>query len=285
MESCYRLTASEKPTRDAAEAIRRLISPNPRAVGQGNLPARAALASVKDLKSTPFRTFMAYLNTIAEANQLRAYVDNWSKVWEYPWLWFNGLCTIEWQGKRLLDVGSATSPMPWLMAILGGEVMMVEKVRNWIPLWERIRDQHQLSIEWEIVPREDLPFADNSFDVITSFSVIEHQADKPRAMAEITRILKPNGQLALSFDLCEEQWGMAYSNRLGKALTVREFEEFVWNFSILDNEDQQINWSAEQCAEFLQWHWSGKPDSKYVVGAASIRKKPNRSETRAVYRP
>jgi hypothetical protein len=66
---------------------------------------------------------------------------------------------------------------------------------------------------------------------------------------------------------------MAYSNRLGKPLTVREFEEFVWNCSILDNEGQRLNWSAEQCAEFLQWHWSGKPDSKYVVGAASIRKK------------
>lgn len=273
MESCYRLIVNEKPTRDAVEAIRRLTSPGPGGVGPANALPRAALASVKDLESTPFKSFMAHLNTFAEANQLEAYVANWSKVWEYPWLWFNGLCRIEWQGKRLLDVGSGASPMPWLIAFLGAEVMIVEKVRKEMPLWEKIRDHHILPIDWVIVPGDDLPFADNSFDVVTSFSVIEHQEDKPRAVAEITRVLKRNGLLALSFDLCEEQWGMAYSNRLGKALTVREFEEFVWNSSALNNEGKRLNWSAEQCAEFLQWHWGGKPDSKYVVGAASIRKK------------
>jgi SAM-dependent methyltransferase len=273
MESCYRLIVNEKPSRDAAESIRRLISSNPGTVGHADVRARAALGSVNDINSTPFRTFMMYLNTIAEANQLQAFVDNWSKVWEYPWLWFNGLSQIEWQGKRLLDVGSGTSPMPWLIAILGAEVMMVETNWDSISLWKRIRDEHQLSIDWVIVPGDDLPFADNSFDVATSFSVIEHQVDKQRAVTEITRILKPNGLLALSFDLCEEQWGMVYPNRLGRALTIREFEEFVWNSSVLNNQGEQLNWSVEQCTEFLQWHWGGKPDSKYVVGAASIRKR------------
>ncbi|HEX5733174.1 MAG TPA: class I SAM-dependent methyltransferase [Blastocatellia bacterium] len=273
MESCYPLIVNDKPTRDAAEAIRRLAPPDPAAPGPASVPARAAIASVKDLKSTPFRAFMAYLNTIAEENQLQAYVDNWSKVWEYPWLWFNGLCTIEWSGKRLLDVGSGRSPMPCLIAILGAEVMMVEKLRSSIPLWEEIKDQHQLAIDWTIVPGDDLPFADNSFDVVTSFSVIEHQEDKPQAVAEITRVLKPNGLLAISFDLCEEEWGMAYPARQGKALTVREFEEFLWNSPVLDNEGERLNWSAEQCAEFLEWYWSGKPDSKYVTAAASIRKR------------
>ena len=48
-------------------------------------------------------------------NQLHAYVDNWSKVGEYPWLWFNGFGTIEWQGKRSLDAVSEESPMPWFI--------------------------------------------------------------------------------------------------------------------------------------------------------------------------
>jgi SAM-dependent methyltransferase len=277
MECCYQLMVDEKPARDAAEAIRRLVSPEPGPAGSEDSRARATLGSVKDLSSTSFKTFMAHLNTIAEANQLSTYVSNWSKVWEYPWLWFNGLGRVEWQGKRLLDVGSGKSPMPWLIAMLGAEVTIAERLRDSIPVWEKIRDQYQFKVDWVIVPGDDLPFPDSRFDVVTSFSVIEHQKDKPRAVSESTRVLKPNGLFALSFDLCEEQWGMTYPNRLGKALTVKEFEELVWHSPALDTEGAPLNWTTDQCAEFLRWHWDGNPDSRYVVGAASIRKKQTTS--------
>lgn len=39
-----------------------------------------------------------------------------------------------------------------------------------------------------------LPFADNSFDVITCMDFLEHIEDPERAIKEMSRVLKPNGQ-------------------------------------------------------------------------------------------
>lgn len=40
---------------------------------------------------------------------------------------------------------------------------------------------------------EELPFADNTFDAVFSFSVLEHVKDPFRCASEIERVLKPNG--------------------------------------------------------------------------------------------
>lgn len=44
----------------------------------------------------------------------------------------------------------------------------------------------------------DLPFADNSFDLVTLFDAIEHIEDDHKAMAEIARVLKPGGRVIIS---------------------------------------------------------------------------------------
>jgi len=43
---------------------------------------------------------------------------------------------------------------------------------------------------------ERLPFADGSFDAVIAADVLEHVADLPAAVAEITRVLAPGGSLA-----------------------------------------------------------------------------------------
>jgi arsenite methyltransferase len=45
---------------------------------------------------------------------------------------------------------------------------------------------------------EDMPLADDSVDVIISNCVINLSADKPRALAEAARVLRPGGRLAVS---------------------------------------------------------------------------------------
>ncbi|MER3435138.1 MAG: SAM-dependent methyltransferase [Leptolyngbya sp. ERB_1_1] len=53
-----------------------------------------------------------------------------------------------------------------------------------------------------------LPFADQSFDVVTMFDVLEHIRDHKRAIAEAFRVLRPNGFLLVSTP--NEHWRFPY---------------------------------------------------------------------------
>jgi SAM-dependent methyltransferase len=44
---------------------------------------------------------------------------------------------------------------------------------------------------------ESLPFADHSFDLVTTFQTLEHVADVDRCLAEMVRVLRPGGVLYL----------------------------------------------------------------------------------------
>ncbi|MDW8280964.1 MAG: class I SAM-dependent methyltransferase, partial [Myxococcales bacterium] len=44
-----------------------------------------------------------------------------------------------------------------------------------------------------------IPFADDSFDVVCSFKVLAHVQDIHRALAELTRVLRPGGRLIVEF--------------------------------------------------------------------------------------
>jgi len=51
-----------------------------------------------------------------------------------------------------------------------------------------------------------LPFADNSFDLIVCSEVLEHIPDYESVLAEIDRVLKPGGQLAVSVPRFSPEW-------------------------------------------------------------------------------
>ncbi len=227
------------------------------------------VANVSELNSTQFTTFIYTLNGMASQWNLREFT-NWSKVWEYPWLWFHGLSSLDWPNIRVLDFGSELSPMPWFFASLGAQVTMVETDAQWIPVWETIIQESGLTVDWCIVRDEILPFPDHTFDVVTSYSVIEHQPDKVRAINEVARILKPGGVFAISFDICEPEMGMTFPEWNGKALTMKEFEIWIWNHPAFDTGGQQPHWNVEDCDEFLQWHLQSASHHNYVVGAAIL---------------
>ncbi|MEO6876026.1 MAG: class I SAM-dependent methyltransferase [Opitutaceae bacterium] len=51
-----------------------------------------------------------------------------------------------------------------------------------------------------------LPFADQTFELVTAFDVVEHVTDDERALSELTRVLKPGGRLILSIPLHSARW-------------------------------------------------------------------------------
>lgn len=233
----------------------------------------ARLASVDELESLAYREFMHRVNRFAAAGGLREFTD-WSKIWEYPWLWQHGLSGINWRGKRLLDLGSEISPLPWLLAGMGAEVTLIETDPQWVPRWEALREQLRVAVNWHLVDSERLPVADASVDVLTSFSVIEHQPDKEAAVAEVARVLRPGGLFAVSFDICEPALGMTFPAWNGRALTLAEFEEILWHHPEFDSAKVPVpEWNLADEPAFRRWHLGSAPHHNYVVGAAVLTRR------------
>ena len=86
-------------------------------------------------------------------------------------------------------------------------------------------------------------------------------------------MLKPNGMFAASFDICEPDMGMTYPEWNGKALTMKEFEDLVWENTAFDNGGQRPQWNVDDCDDFIRWHLQSAPHHNYVVGAAILRKR------------
>lgn len=236
------------------------------------LPPRpaAALASLDEMNSPLFRSFMGMMNAFAKAHGLREFT-NWTKIWEYPWLWHHALSAVPWRGARLVDLGSEISAMPWFLATLGASVRLIEVDAQWTPRWIELRDRLQVDVQWDIVSSEKIPLPDGWADAVTSFSVIEHQPDKQAAIGEVARVLRPGGVFAVSFDICEPEMGMTFPEWNGRALTLAEFEAELWRHPAIGNpEPPRLDRSAMQ--PFLKWHRTTAPHHNYVAGAAVLRK-------------
>lgn len=102
-------------------------------------------------------------------------------------------------GERVLDIGSGTGRLGAFVADLVGPSGQVVGVDP-LPLRVEIAQQKgKGNFEARVGRAEDLTqFGDASFDVVYLNSVFHWVGDKPRALAEIFRVLKPGGRLGLN---------------------------------------------------------------------------------------
>lgn len=62
----------------------------------------------------------------------------------------------------------------------------------------RRRLSHLKHLSLHIGSADNLPFADEQFDLVTHFEVLEHIHDDQKVVSELYRVLQPNGRLLLS---------------------------------------------------------------------------------------
>ncbi|HZZ86348.1 MAG TPA: class I SAM-dependent methyltransferase [Anaeromyxobacteraceae bacterium] len=104
------------------------------------------------------------------------------------------------KSARILDLGAYSSEILCVLHRLGFErltgVDLNPNVRA-MPFRDRIR--------YEVGDFLRTPFADASFDVVTSISVIEHGLDAPALLTELSRLIAPGGCFLASFDYWPEK--------------------------------------------------------------------------------
>lgn len=231
------------------------------------------LANLPEMYSPEFAAFAEEIYAFAERNGLATYGRS-PRTWELPWIWHNGLSALPWSELHLVDIGSEISPWPWWIATRGAHVTLVEVRRDWEPLWQRLRRDLGVRVDWVFADSDSIPLPSACADIVTTVSVLEHQQDKPLAMAELERILRPGGTLGLTCDIFEAGLGMSYPEWNGAALGAADFEDLLGRHPSLRGVTAASTWNWADVRPFLTWFNRTAPHHDYAMTAAVLTKQP-----------
>ena len=104
-------------------------------------------------------------------------------------------------GARVLEVGCGTG-------LILGRLARHARTACGIDLSPgMLRGARERGLDVVLASATQLPFASNSFDLVCSFKVLAHVPDIRSALAEITRVTRPGGRMALEF---YNPWSLRY---------------------------------------------------------------------------
>ena len=97
------------------------------------------------------------------------------------------------RGKKVLEigVGAGTDCINWVRA--GANVTGIDLTDHAIELTGERLALEGLSADLQRIDCENLPFEDDSFDIVYSWGILHHTPNTERAIAEAHRVLKPGG--------------------------------------------------------------------------------------------
>lgn len=111
---------------------------------------------------------------------------------------FSGLIPFsELRDKEVLEVGCGTGVHARLLAAAGARLTAVDLTPTAVELTRRRLELAGLQADVLEADAESLPFADASFDFVWSWGVIHHSESTEHVLAEIARVLRPSGRVAL----------------------------------------------------------------------------------------
>ncbi|MFT5444825.1 MAG: SAM-dependent methyltransferase [Myxococcota bacterium] len=100
--------------------------------------------------------------------------------------------------ERVLDIGSGAGHTALLFATGAAEVVASDPTQAMLDQGKRLAAERGLdNVSFELTLAEKMPFADASFDRVTSRQSAHHYADVPAALREVARVLKPGGSFVL----------------------------------------------------------------------------------------
>lgn len=101
-------------------------------------------------------------------------------------------------GQTCLDLGTGTGVLPRAMYPHGANWVGADITAEQIAFAKQLAAKGNMQIDFCVAPAEHTGFKDNSFDVITACQCFGY-FDREKALAEIHRLLKPNGRFLILY--------------------------------------------------------------------------------------
>jgi SAM-dependent methyltransferase len=144
-----------------------------------------------------FRRFPA-TDTIFKDPGPRAQAEYASEL-ELPFQRWFGLGPELFAGRDVLDLGSGFGGRTIRFAELGARVTGVEIDDEVVARALSFASSRAVNARFLKGSGEHIPCADESFDLVTMFDVLEHVVSPEAVLAEIRRVLRPGGSAAIVF--------------------------------------------------------------------------------------
>jgi ubiquinone/menaquinone biosynthesis C-methylase UbiE len=98
------------------------------------------------------------------------------------------------QGKKVLEIGVGLGADHQNWAENGAILTGVDLTERAVSFTRKRLELMGLKSELKTADAENLPFAENSFDLVYSWGVLHHSPQTPKAILEVLRVLKKGGQ-------------------------------------------------------------------------------------------
>lgn len=112
------------------------------------------------------------------------------------------------KGKRVLEIGTGAGGHSALFAKHGAIVTGVDLTPDRVAATQRkfaLMGEVAAGCQAMQADGENLPFADDSFDIVYSNGVLHHTVDTGKALDEVYRVVKPGGQVVMML-YCKDSW-------------------------------------------------------------------------------
>lgn len=147
-------------------------------------------------------------------------------------------------GNHVLDLAGGTGDLSKRFArIVGaqGNVVLADINASMLNVGrERLNNEGCVgNIEYVQANAEELPFADNYFDVITIAFGLRNVTDKQKALNSMTRVLKPGGRLLVL------EFSKPQSKLMSKAYDMYSFTALPFMGKLVTNDSESYKYLAE----------------------------------------
>jgi ubiquinone/menaquinone biosynthesis C-methylase UbiE len=168
------------------------------------------------------------------------------------------------RGERVLDVGCGTGTLALEAARhtgKAGRVVGIDPSKQQLDRARSKADRHNVPVDFQIGVIEQLPFPDQTFDVVLSTLMMHHLPAplKLQGLAEIARVLKPGGRLVIAdFKPKQERQGKAARFHAGGS-NMQDLATKVADAGFEDLETEELRpkrFSAFPGAGFVRAHKS-----------------------------